>query len=195
MKREVLASAFALVMWFGGCPKRQAPTHIVYVPAPPPPAQTAQAANEPAQTLVIEEPAEPAPEPQMQVEEPPVTPPQTKPKHYRPPLRTEAHQPETESETQAIEPPATEVPALEPRESSAQESTLRRQVKSLQDDVRQKLVRLGSASVSSNNRKVLDDARTFLAQSTKALTDGDLQRALLLGQKSQQLVNAVEQAK
>jgi hypothetical protein len=85
------------------------------------------------------------------------------------------------------------VPALEPRESSAQESALRRQVQALQEDVRTRLSRINEAKLSQDDRKTLDDARTFFAQSNRALEEGDLQRALNLARKASLLVAALEE--
>jgi hypothetical protein len=85
------------------------------------------------------------------------------------------------------------VPALEPRETSAEESALRRQVQALQEDVRGRLARINEAKLSPDDRKTLDDARTFFTQSNRALEEGDLQRALNLAQKASLLVAALEQ--
>ena len=118
----------SLALFIGGCPKRQAPTRIVYVPSPPPAPTQASAAG--ASSMVIEEPAPP--------EEPPAPSPQptSPPKPARRPrraLRREA--PAVENTPETTEPPAPQVPSLEPRQSSAQEVALRRQIQGLQDDV------------------------------------------------------------
>jgi hypothetical protein len=84
------------------------------------------------------------------------------------------------------------VPSLEPRESSAQEAALRRQIQALQEDVRQRIAKLSRAGLSGADRKTLDDARTFFAQSARALNDADLQRALNLARKASLLVSALE---
>ena len=84
------------------------------------------------------------------------------------------------------------MPSLEPRESSAQEAALRRQIQGLQDDVRQRIAKLSQAGLSGADRKTLDDARTFFAQSTRALEEADLQRALNLASKASLLVSALE---
>jgi hypothetical protein len=93
-----------------------------------------------------------------------------------------------------VPPPPAEVPALEPGKSSAEESTLRQQVRELQEDIRRRLARLPEAHLSSSDRKTLADARTFFVQSQHALEEGDLQRALNLARKASLLVAAVEQA-
>lgn len=176
------------MIWIGGCPKRQAPKSIVvYVPAPAP-AAAAPAANQ--QVLVIEEPP-PPPEP----EEAP--PPQTpEPTAHRPPRRpartaTPAGPDETSTQENPEIPPA-EVPALEPRESSAQESELRLQYLKLEQDIRQRLTHFTGAQLSTNDQKTLEDARTFFAQATHAMASGDLPRALNLARKASLLLAALE---
>jgi hypothetical protein len=81
---------------------------------------------------------------------------------------------------------------LEPRESSAEEAAQRRQIQALQEDVRQRIATLSRAGLSGADRKTLDDAQTFFAQSTRALNEGDLQRALTLARKASLLVLALE---
>ena len=140
--------------------------------------------------MVIEEPAPP--------EEPPAPSPQptTNPEpaqRRRHVLRREAPAAAAEETHAATEPPPTpQVPSLEPRESSAQEAALRRQIQALQDDVRQRIAKLSRAGLSGADRKTLEDARTFFAQSTRALNDADLQRALNLARKASLLVSALE---
>ena len=140
--------------------------------------------------MVIEEPAPP--------EEPPAPSPQptTNPEpaqRRRRVLRREALAAAAECTLETTEPPPTpQVPSLEPRESSAQEAALRRQIQALQDDVRQRIAKLSRAGLSGADRKTLEDARTFFAQSTRALNDADLQRALNLARKASLLVSALE---
>jgi len=179
----------SLALFIGGCPKRQAPTRIVYVPSPPPAATVAPGA-EGAPAMVIEEPAPP---------EPAVTPPSEAPTDKAPsnkPRRGPRRGPppadaETSPETTEA-PPAPQVPSLEPRESSAEEADLRRQIQGLQDDVRKRMAKLSLAGLSGADRKTLDDARTFFEQSTRALNEADLQRALTLARKASLLVLALE---
>jgi hypothetical protein len=140
--------------------------------------------------MVIEEPAPP--------EEPPAPSPQptTNPEpaqRRRRVLRREAPAAAAENTPETTEPPPTpQVPSLEPRESSVQEAALRRQIQALQDDVRQRIAKLSRAGLSGADRKTLDDARTFFAQSTRALDEADLQRALNLARKASLLVSALE---
>jgi hypothetical protein len=81
---------------------------------------------------------------------------------------------------------------LEPHESSAEEASLRSQIQGLQDDVRERIAKLSHAGLSGADRKTLDDARTFFAQSLRALNEADLQRALMLARKASLLVLALE---
>jgi len=137
--------------------------------------------------MVIEEPAPP--------EEPPAPSPQptTNPEPARRRvLRRVAPAAAPENTPETTEPLTPQVPSLEPRESSAQQAALRRQIQGLQDDVRQRIAKLSRAGLSGADRKILDDARTFFAQSTRALNDADLQRALNLARKASLLVSALE---
>ena len=137
--------------------------------------------------MVIEEPAPP---------EPPAPSPQPtshpEPARRRRVLRREAPAAAAENTPETTEPPTPQVPSLEPRESSAQEAALRRQIQGLQDDVRQRIAKLSRAGLSGADRKTLDDARTFFAQSARALNEADLQRALNLARKASLLVLALE---
>jgi outer membrane biosynthesis protein TonB len=187
-RHETLASVCALVLWMGGCAKRPATKGVVvYVPAQAP-ASAPPAAK--SQVLVIEEPA-PPPEPEKTPT--PLTSEPTAHRRQGGPARTETPgEPDETSTQEKPEPPPAQVPALEPGESTAQETALRQQVQRLQEDVRQRLARLNQARLSPNERKTLDDARTFLAQSTRALESSDLQRALNLARKASLLVAALE---
>jgi hypothetical protein len=88
--------------------------------------------------------------------------------------------------------PPAEVPALEQRASAVQESALRLQIQRLQEDVHQRLGRLNEARLSANEHKTLEDARTFLVQSTRALESGDLQRGFNLARKASLLVASLK---
>jgi hypothetical protein len=174
-----------MLVW--GCPKRQTTTHIIYTPAPPVP--TAQAASESSDAIVIEEPALPEAEEPIAPEEP-VTP---KPApRRRTPVRTQT--PVTpDSASEAEEPPSAEVPALEPREAPGQQAAIRDQIQRSQERLRQRLAQIDRQASAAADRRMVDDARSFLAQSERALSDGDLQRALNLTRKTSLLVAALEQ--
>lgn len=185
MKRGALYSVCSLALLIWGCPKRQTAVRVVYAPAPPAAATPAPA--EESGALVIEEPSPPEPEAVTPAE--PASP-QPTPRRRRP--RTEpATTPEGTAE--AVEPPSAEVPALEPRESPAQQATLRQQILDLQESLRQRTARLLRLKMTNEARKTLDDARTFLLQSEQALRDADLQRAHNLANKAALLVSALEQ--
>lgn len=186
----IFLSVCALVMLLGGCAKRQGPARIVYVSAPAPPSLAAPPQSNP-EVLVVEEP--PPPEPQE--ENPPSQ--TTEPQPARParrPARTDTSPEPVEVPAPAETPeaPPAEVPALAPRESTAQEAELRQEIERLHREVRQRKARLNIARFSSTQRKTLEDANTFFAQSTRALAKGDLQRSLNLAQKAYLLVSALQ---
>lgn len=85
-----------------------------------------------------------------------------------------------------------EVPALEPRESPAQQAALRRQIQGLQESLRERLNRLENVRMGTGARRTRDDAHAFLMHSQQALENGDLQRALNLSQKAELLVADLE---
>jgi len=183
-RNETLASVCALLLWMGGCPKRQdTKSMVVYVPAQAP---TAAPPAEKSLVLVIEEPAPPT-EPEETPTSP--TPEPTAPHRPRRPANTE---PTETSPQEAPETAPAEVPALEPRESTSQETALRQEVQRIQEDVRRRMARLNQGRLSANERKTLDDARTFLTQSARAFSSSDLQRALNLAKKASLLVAALE---
>ena len=141
-------------------------------------------------TMVIEEP--PPPEPVV-----PAPPPETEtPKEVTPQPRRVPHKEQTSATPETApgtdEETAPPVPLLEPRESSTEQATQRREIQGLQDDVQKRIAKLSSAELSGVDRKTLDDARTFFQQSTQALSEGDLQRALMLARKASLLVSALE---
>jgi hypothetical protein len=200
LRRAILSSFCGLLLVLCGCPKRQGQqSEIVYVPAPKPaPAQVA--ASSPPETkpqvLVIEEPPPPAPPAEAEPEEepPPQTPEPTAHHRTRHPAHPEATA-DQQDETPAAETPETPapaVPALEPRQSSAEESELRREILGLQQDIGKRLERLAGAHLSGNDQKALEDARTFFTQANQAMADGDLPRALNLAHKASLLLSALE---
>ena len=181
---------FSLALFLAGCPKRQAPTRIVYVPAPPPAVAPLPSAG--AAAIVIEEPEPPpAPEPSPALP-PPAASPQPERRHRHVPRSEQQAPPAADTPDMEVAPPPAQVPSLEPLESSSQEAALRREIQGLQDDVRQRIAKLDRAGLSGVDRKTLDDARAFFAQSTQALKEADLQRALTLARKASLLVSALE---
>ena len=172
----------------GGCPKRQDTKNVVvYVPAQPPPA-VAPAAK--SQVLVIEEPP-PPPEPEETAAPgAPEATPAHRPRHVARPET--ASEPDQTSTQEIQETPPAVVPALEPRQSSAQETELRRQFANLEQDFHRRLARLNAARLSANDQKTLEDARAFFLQATRARESGDLPRALNLVRKAGLLLAALE---
>lgn len=188
LRRGSLSSLCALLLWIGGCPRRQGSQNVVvYVPAQPP---AAVQPSTPPQVMVIEEPP-PPPEPEETP--PPPTPEPAAPRRPRRAARPETPvEPDESPTTENPETPPAEVPALEPRRVSAQESELRRQFQDLEEEILRRLAQLKGAHLSANDQKTLDDARTFYAQATHAMTTGDLPRALNLARKASLLLAALE---
>lgn len=72
---------------------------------------------------------------------------------------------------------------------------MRGQIQSLQKEVRQRLGKVNEAGLSETDRKTLEDARAFFAQSGQALEEGDLLRALTLARKASLLIAALEETR
>lgn len=175
-----------MALLLGGCPKRQTTSRLVYLPSPAP---TATAPSAPStETLVIEEPPPPAQAQEAPAPAPPPSRPSHRPRRVTP--NQPADTPEVGPEPEGP-PPTVEVPALEPRESREQESQQRSQVLRVQNDVEAQITRLEGAKLAPADHKTLEDARTFLGQSQKALEEGDLQRSLNLARKAFLLVVAL----
>ncbi len=188
VSRPAFSSACCLALLIGGCPKRQTGVQIVYIPLPPQeaPAPGAQSSG----TLVVEETAPPPASTEAAPELVPAHPPA---RHPRRTTRTAPDTPEASPEPAAPEPPA-ETPTLEPRETPQQESQLRRELLARTQQVQQLIARARNAGqFSDNDRRIIEAAQSFLGQSSKALEDGDLPRALTLARKAHLLVSALEQ--
>ncbi len=179
----------SLALLIGGCPKRQTSPRIVYVASPPPAAMQAPGPENPP-VIVIEEP--PPPEPAV-ITPPPETP---APKEAAPQRHRVQHREQTSSTPESApgtdEEPSPPVPSLAPQESSSDQLTQRREIQGLQDDVQKRIAKLSAADLSAVDRKTLEDAKAFVAQSTQALNEADLQRALMLARKASLLVSALE---
>jgi ferritin len=72
------------------------------------------------------------------------------------------------------------VPALQPRESPQQQTELRNKVLQLQQNVKARIAALERTQMANLDRKTLNGARMFVAQSDRALKSGDQQRAFNL---------------
>ncbi|MGE5326606.1 MAG: hypothetical protein ACM3NO_06175 [Deltaproteobacteria bacterium] len=177
----------ALLMW--GCPKRQTAPRLVYVPAPPPAAEKTSAPAPATGTLVIQEPVPEEPPPPVVIEE--EVPQEAKPAARK---RRPATASNSDSETQGdVAPqPAPEVPALEPRESAAQQNAQRQQIIGTLAGIRGRIAQLKRGNLGELERKTLEDAQMFVEQSQRALDSNDLVRALNLARKASLLVNAMQ---
>ena len=188
MRSRTLFSFCGLAMLMWGCPKRQTAPRLVYVPAPAPAASSEKTPAASNGTLVIQQPAPEEPPPVIIEEE---EPPEAKPAPRR---RRPAPAAATETDTQedAAPQPAPEVPALEPRESAAQQSAQRQRIVGLIAGIRGRIARLKRGNLGEQERKTLDDAQMFVDQSQRALDSNDLVRALNLARKASLLVNAMQ---
>ena len=190
--RKGPSSLFAVALLIGGCPKRHTTSRLVYVPAPAP-AATPQSATT-TETMVIEEPA--PPEPQFK---PSATAPtqESAAQRTRPPRRrtARADAPAETEQSPAEQPPAdVPAPALEPLGTTEQQANLRREIAAAQEGTQKRIAQLEGANLAVDDHKTLGDARAFLAQSMRALENGDLERARRLAHKAALLVQAVEQS-
>ena len=184
----------SLALLIGGCPKRQPPPRIVYVPSPPPAAMQAQSPENPP-VMVIEEPPPPEPvvnTPKPGTQTPTDTDTDAAPKKGRRTQHKEQAPTTPESAPETDEEPSPLVPSLAPQGSSSEQATQRHEIQSLQDDVQKRIAKLNAADLSAVDRKTLEDAKAFLDQSTHALDESDLQRALMLAHKASLLVTALE---
>jgi hypothetical protein len=184
----------SLALLIGGCPKRQASPRIVYVPPSPPRAAMQAPGPESPPLMVIEEPPPPEPAvatPKPGTQTPTDTDTDTAPKSHRTQHRSQLP-PAPGSAPETDEEPSPPLPSLAPQESSSEQATQRREILGLQDDVQKRIAKLGAADLSAVNRKTLEDAKGFIAQSTQALNEADLQRALMLARKASLLVSALE---
>src|SRR5438128_6352295 len=187
--RKGVSSLFAAALLIGGCPRRHTTSRLVYVPAP---AATPQSATT-TESIVIEEPAPPEPQSKPSATAPTQ---ESAAQRARPPRRrtTRADAP-GETEQAPAEPPAdVPAPALEPLGTLEQQANLRRQIAAAQEGTQKRIAQLEGANLAIDDRKTLGGARAFLAQSTRALENGELERAHLLAHKAALLVQAVEQS-
>jgi hypothetical protein len=185
MKRASAVAICVLAFMGMSCARRQTTARIVYVPSAP--SLAPSVSPEAVGALVVAEPQLPEPEPE------PVPPaPETaeKPRSH-PRVRLAPPDPSTEPEPES--PPAPEVPALEPREGPAEQSAQRQQVVQLLDQIRRRATRQEQSNLSSDERRMLGDARTFVSQSERALGASDFQRARTLARKASMLLAVLEQ--
>lgn len=144
--------------------------------------------------MLIQEPPPPqhsTPTPRHE-QKPPAAAPQSKPPaaEQPQPVHTDANAKTPEPELPSA--PASATPQLEPLSTVHQKATLQQQINSLKSVVELRIGRLDHLDLSGEDRKALQDARNFLAQSATATKQGDLQQSLNLAQKADLLVAAVE---
>lgn len=185
MRRVLSLLIFLLALVSSGCPRRSPAARIIFAPSAPAPAPSVSA--EAAGALVLAEPEEPESEPEPA---PPIAEPAEKP-HPKPRVRLAPPDPLLEPEPEPSS--VAEVPTLEPREGPAAQATQRRQVAQLQDQIRARIARQDGPGLSGDERRMVTDARTFLAQSERALAANDFQRALTLARKASLLLAVLEQ--
>ena len=82
---------------------------------------------------------------------------------------------------------------IEPRENPGRQAVQRQQITSLQDQVRNRIGRLEKINLAGEDRHTLEDARTFLGNSERALAGSDFERALNLVRKASMLIAVLEQ--
>ena len=142
--------------------------------------------------MVIEEPAPPEPQSKPSATAPTQ---ESAAQRTRPPRRrtTRADAP-AETEPPAEPPADVPAPALEPLGTLEQQANRRREIAAAQEGTQKRIAQLEGANLAIDDRKTLGDARAFLTQSTRALENGELERARLLAHKAALLVQAVEQS-
>ncbi|HET7840816.1 MAG TPA: hypothetical protein VFM21_04385 [Terriglobia bacterium] len=188
MRSRTLYSVCGLAVLIWGCPKRQTTPRVVFVS--PAPAATEQKPAASTGALVIQEPPPPEPPPPVIVEEP-AAPEEKLPQRRRRP--TSPGRAETEAAPEDA--PATaspEVPALEQRESAAQQTAQRQQIVEMLAGIRGRVAQMKRNRLGELERKTLDDAQMFVEQSQRALDTNDLVRALNLARKASLLINALQ---
>ncbi len=198
--RAIFSTTCILALLLTACPRRQTYTRIVYAPQPPTLSADASSSTQhtrPGGSLVIQEPP-PEPEPEIPEVTKPVEEEVPKPaSRRRKPSPVDSPASEETSpaseETSPAKTSAPEVPALEPRTSASYEAALHQQIESNQQAIEKRIGHLDALSLSSADRKMLDDARTFLLQSTNALREGELERSRQLARKAELVVAELEQ--
>jgi hypothetical protein len=186
---KCMSAVAVCVLAFMGmsCARRHTTARIVFVPSVLSPAPNVSAAA--AGALVVAEPQLPEPEPE-QVPPSPET--EEKPRSH-PRVRLAPPDPSTELEPEPESAPAPGVPTLEPREGPAAQTAQRHQVVQLLDQIRRRVTRQEQSNLSSDERRMLGDARTFVSQSEGALAASDFQRARTLARKASMLLAVLEQ--
>ncbi len=197
-KRQFVLGLLVLLLAFQlACHKKQA----AQKPKLPGPAEAPTL----TQTLPYEIQPEPVPEnPETaKVQEPPPLPKKTKTRRRSGSTQAKASQPSNQtSTTQATTPTATaelhppptpanaaaEV-AIGPDISSAEAARDRQSTTQLLDTTEKQLKQVDGNTLSSDQRAMLAQIRTYISQSRKAITEGDYERASNLAKKAQVLTD------
>lgn len=190
LKTAIVVSILSATVFLAGCFKRQTAPRLVYVPAPPaaPKPDLAQQGS----VLVIQEPTPPpAAESVPKSEESEVTPPAPERLRKHKTVQAGAAESGAAPDT-AVEPAASSAPALLPERSLQQQIDLEKQIGDLRGTVRQRIARLSRMTLSTEDRKAIQDARLFLTEADQSMRENDLQQALNLEQKADVLISAVE---
>jgi electron transfer flavoprotein alpha subunit len=90
------------------------------------------------------------------------------------------------------QPATADAPQLEPANSSQQQASIQQEVTVLQSGIEARIQRLSRVKLAAADRKTLEDARTFIAQSEAAKKSGDFTQASNLAKKADLLVQAIE---
>lgn len=186
MNRASLFVVGLLLLLPVGCANRQRANRIVFVASTPPLASPASSEAAGVVTMA---------EPQLQepVEGPEPLPPEPEEKpRTRPRARLAPPDPTTEPQVEPEPAPSVEVPLLEPLGGPGEQAQ-QRQVRQLQNQVRGRITRQENATLSADDHRMLDDARTFLSQSERALATSDFPRARTLARKASMLLAVIEQ--
>lgn len=100
--------------------------------------------------------------------------------------------PTSERAAAAPQPALADAPPLEPARSLQQQAAMQQQVAALDRGIQARINRLGQRNLAAADRKTLQDARTFVAQSKDAMAKGDFVQSSNLADKAELLVQAVE---
>ena len=192
MNSVALPSGLCLALLLGGCPKRQTNPTVVYVPSPPAAANTS-ASPESSGAMVVEQPT--PPESQEKPSEAAAEDQVVQKQAARTHRRSASNEPAAAEAAPAGHPdqPAAPVPSLEPRETPQQQDELRHKVQDMEHSLQARIARLEQTKGRKLDPNTLEGARVFVAQSQRALDDGDLQRAFNLARKASLLVDGLEQ--
>lgn len=193
MRREAFSAVLGMALLFGGCPKRQTVSRVVYVAAAPSALPQAPPASD-QDVLIIQEPRPPEEPAQIAPpadEQPPTAEAPVK-KHRRITKPEQTDISPGDEQKANPEPPPAEVPTLETRTNPQQQTALRAQLMQTQQQLQRRIDSLSGQQLADEARKTLENARVFLTQSMRAMDQNDLQRSQMLAEKANLLVSSLE---